>query len=224
MSYEPKIYVACLADYNAGRLHGAWIDADQDPDDIEREVWAMLRESKDPNVMRRDWECRCGHKWAATVHYAESTPNLSGEATQWCPECGEKPLCGSPAYPSAEEWAIHDYDMGGLRIEEYTGFTEVSRLAKALVEHGEAFVCFWDSCWSGDEVPEDIGERFQEAYRGCYETEQAFAEECADEGYFGEIPSALENYIDYAAMARDLFCDGYSSVRGSEGLHVFMDC
>ena len=29
----PKIYVACLASYNAGILHGRWIDADQDADD-----------------------------------------------------------------------------------------------------------------------------------------------------------------------------------------------
>ena len=25
----PRIYVASLSDYNAGRLHGEWIDADQ---------------------------------------------------------------------------------------------------------------------------------------------------------------------------------------------------
>ena len=26
---NPRIYVACLAAYNNGYLHGAWIDADQ---------------------------------------------------------------------------------------------------------------------------------------------------------------------------------------------------
>ena len=26
---QPRIYVACLAAYNNGYLHGAWIDADQ---------------------------------------------------------------------------------------------------------------------------------------------------------------------------------------------------
>lgn len=40
----PRIYVACLAAYNAGRLHGAWIDA-TDADDIHEEVKAMLARS-----------------------------------------------------------------------------------------------------------------------------------------------------------------------------------
>lgn len=26
--YEPRVYVACLACYNAGKLHGEWLDAD----------------------------------------------------------------------------------------------------------------------------------------------------------------------------------------------------
>lgn len=34
----PRVYVACLASYNAGDLHGAWIDADQDPDDLLVEI------------------------------------------------------------------------------------------------------------------------------------------------------------------------------------------
>jgi Antirestriction protein (ArdA) len=29
----PRIYVACLAAYNNGRLHGEWIDADQPADE-----------------------------------------------------------------------------------------------------------------------------------------------------------------------------------------------
>lgn len=41
----PRIYVASLSDYNAGVLHGRWIDADQDADDIAAEVRAMLAAS-----------------------------------------------------------------------------------------------------------------------------------------------------------------------------------
>jgi antirestriction protein len=44
----PRIYVACLAAYNGGRLHGAWIDADQDAKAIWSEVKAMLKASPDP--------------------------------------------------------------------------------------------------------------------------------------------------------------------------------
>jgi antirestriction protein len=46
----PRIYAACLASYNAGRLHGAWIDANQDADDIRDQVAAMLAASPEPGA------------------------------------------------------------------------------------------------------------------------------------------------------------------------------
>ncbi len=45
---RPRIYVASLSDYNAGRLHGAWIDADQEPDEIHTEIQRMLATSSEP--------------------------------------------------------------------------------------------------------------------------------------------------------------------------------
>ncbi|MEW3780772.1 antirestriction protein ArdA [Pseudomonas aeruginosa] len=41
-SAEIRIYVACLAAYNDGILHGHWIDACQDADAIRDEIRAML--------------------------------------------------------------------------------------------------------------------------------------------------------------------------------------
>jgi len=41
----PRIYVACLASYNAGELHGEWIDADQSEDAIYTEIKAILNAS-----------------------------------------------------------------------------------------------------------------------------------------------------------------------------------
>lgn len=41
----PKIYVTCLSAYNNGYLHGSWIDANQDPDDIHTEINHMLSTS-----------------------------------------------------------------------------------------------------------------------------------------------------------------------------------
>ncbi|WP_066425109.1 antirestriction protein ArdA [Anabaena sp. 4-3] len=38
----PKIYVACLSAYNNGYLHGLWIDATQEPEDIEDDIKWML--------------------------------------------------------------------------------------------------------------------------------------------------------------------------------------
>lgn len=42
---EPRIYVACLAAYNNGYLHGAWIDAAQEPWAIYDAVRVMLAAS-----------------------------------------------------------------------------------------------------------------------------------------------------------------------------------
>ena len=47
MPDPPRIYVACLAAYNNGCLHGRWIDATT-PDEIRREVSAMLAASPEP--------------------------------------------------------------------------------------------------------------------------------------------------------------------------------
>ena len=47
---EIRIFVACLAAYNNGRLHGRWIDAAQDADTIQSEIAAMLAASPIPNA------------------------------------------------------------------------------------------------------------------------------------------------------------------------------
>jgi antirestriction protein len=47
---RPRIYVACLAAYNNGRLHGAWIAADQGQDHIWEGVRAMLAASPEPDA------------------------------------------------------------------------------------------------------------------------------------------------------------------------------
>ena len=42
---RPRIYVASLSDYNAGVLHGEWIEADQNPEDVQQAVNDMLTKS-----------------------------------------------------------------------------------------------------------------------------------------------------------------------------------
>ncbi len=46
----PRIYVACLAAYNNGILHGAWIDADQSADELHEDVKKMLAASPEPGA------------------------------------------------------------------------------------------------------------------------------------------------------------------------------
>lgn len=52
-TFEPRIYVACLAAYNNGYLHGAWIDAAQEPWSIYDDVKAMLTAS--PIAGAEEW-------------------------------------------------------------------------------------------------------------------------------------------------------------------------
>jgi antirestriction protein len=47
---SPKIYVASLADYNDGRLHGAWLDPAQEPEALGEQVEAMLARSPVPGA------------------------------------------------------------------------------------------------------------------------------------------------------------------------------
>lgn len=46
---RPRIYVACLAAYNNGYLHGAWIEATE-PHEVMAAVTAMLSESPIPDA------------------------------------------------------------------------------------------------------------------------------------------------------------------------------
>jgi len=58
----PRIYIACLASYNAGRLHGRWIDA-IDADSIREEIKEILKESPVPNAEEwaiHDYDGFCG--------------------------------------------------------------------------------------------------------------------------------------------------------------------
>lgn len=60
MAANFRMYVACLASYNEGVLHGAWIDLDgKDAADIQAEIDAMLAASPVPGAEEwaaHDWE------------------------------------------------------------------------------------------------------------------------------------------------------------------------
>lgn len=47
---RPRIYVGSLSDYNAGRLHGAWIEAAAEPEQLHAAIEAMLADSPQPGA------------------------------------------------------------------------------------------------------------------------------------------------------------------------------
>lgn len=52
MSEPIRIYVACVASYAAGKLHGRWIDVEswKDADDLQAEIDAMFADSPEPHA------------------------------------------------------------------------------------------------------------------------------------------------------------------------------
>jgi len=56
-----RIYVACLAAYNNGTLHGCWVDCNQDADGIWSEIEQMLRNSPEPDA--EEWAIHDSENW-----------------------------------------------------------------------------------------------------------------------------------------------------------------
>lgn len=50
---RPAIYIACLSAYNNGKLHGAWINADRDVDEIQEDIEYIL--SYSPEDDAEEW-------------------------------------------------------------------------------------------------------------------------------------------------------------------------
>lgn len=78
---EVGCYIACLASYNAGRLHGAWIDLEacQDEDDVQEAIRWILATSPEPRA--EEWAM---HDSAGLPCYLSRTewPGL-GELIAW---------------------------------------------------------------------------------------------------------------------------------------------
>lgn len=45
---QPRVYIASLADYNGGRLHGVWLDAAAEKEELESGIEQMLAASPQP--------------------------------------------------------------------------------------------------------------------------------------------------------------------------------
>ena len=125
----PRIYVACLAAYNGGRLHGEWIDADQGADEIREAIKGMLSRSPEPGA----------EEWA--IHDHENFQGIQiGEST-------------SVDNVAAIAELLRDHESAGAIA--YNHFSDLDEARKALAEqyYGE-----WSSLadWAEDHL-EDTG-------------------------------------------------------------------
>lgn len=200
METAPRIYVACLASYNAGRLYGKWIEASTDLDAMNAEIQEMLAGSPEPNVIRQRYTDEDG-----ATHWVDVQSSKIPEGWQ---------KVGEP-YRSAEEWAIHDYEGLGNDLGEYAGLAEVARRvavvelaeerdipASILLEYaGEYLTGEWDA--------DDLETALDDNYDGTAETWEAFTEERFTEtGGMEGVPEQLQYYIDFERMGRDWSISG----------------
>ena len=127
----PRIYVASLADYNEGRLHGAWLDVRGELRELEEGVRAMLAASKVPGA----------EEWA--IHdYEGFAPLRLGEyeSLERIARIGRGIARHGEAF---KHWTAIE---GITRLDLVTGFEDAYRGHWQSVE---AFVMdFWDDCGS----------------------------------------------------------------------------
>ncbi len=111
------------------------------------------------------------------------------------------------------EFFINDYkaNITGLDINEYSDIDELNDIAKEIEDFDdydrekiEAIIESKDGSLRNalDNLDNYI-------YYPSYTLEDVAIEQ-VEEGYFGEIPDAIANYIDYEAIARDLGFNGYT--------------
>lgn len=184
-SAECRIYVACLASYNNGRLYGRWIDVDgKDADELREEVNEILRGSPYPNVLVCCPVCE----------------DVEPEACETCK--------GKGKVPSAEEFAIHDHEGFGRMIGEYTPLDDVAAIAEALAgDYADGFRYLVENIGMSPSDAADKAEDVQ-TFEG---TAEDYAAEFVEEHYseaLEALPSFVRHAIDWERVARDLRLGG----------------
>jgi antirestriction protein len=187
LNTEPKIYVACLAAYNSGHLHGRWIDMLQPLDKVREEIQAMLKAS--PVI-------------AATDRVAAL-------------------LDGVPE-PTAEEYAIHDFEgFGELKVSEYSDLEALHGLAELADERGE--IVFSLAAHIGETDAKLLSATLDDTYQGEFKSLEDWAYQQAEDcGTLESVPEHFRNYIDFEAIGRDAELNGdvFTIDAGNGNVHV----
>ncbi|MBM6615047.1 antirestriction protein ArdA [Desemzia sp. RIT804] len=124
-----------------------------------------------------------------------------------------------------EEYAIHDYDLP-FTIDEYTPIHEINRLC-TMIEEIEGTPIYDElteiqSMWFSSlenliEHKDDII-----CHSDCDSMEDVAAYYVEETGQLGEVPSNLQNYIDYQALGRDMEIEG-SYLVTSHGVFEYLE-
>jgi antirestriction protein len=191
---------------------------------MQEAVNEVLRSSKFPNVrVAKDEESKERVAQLAEI-YREEAPTAdatnSDEEFDFAMRRNAIAEYLSLTVPSAEEWAIHDYDDEDGIFEglgEYPGLAKVAArvelLEKATDELGddgkEIVFEYWDHVGCMPDDADDAVERARDAYAGQFNTWEDWATEYLEStGALESIPENLRNYFDFAAYGRDAECGG----------------
>ena len=154
---SPRIYVACLAAYNNGILHGAWIDADQDASMIWESIAEMLAKSPIPGAEEHAIHGFEGFAGFSLSEYesiedvaalAEAIQKYGPAFAAYAGNCGdikdalehfEEAYCGE--YDSEEDYA---YEL----VHECYREEDLGPLANYLDYEAYARDLFMDGYWS----------------------------------------------------------------------------
>lgn len=162
---EPRIYVASLSDYNAGNLHGRWIDANQTAEEITAEVEEMLSESHE--VTAEEWaihdyegfESFKLSEWETFENVAAMAAGLAEHGPAFAAYVDnqggmeyadgfEDSYCGE--YASVEEFVDELIDEGVFGgdvskvADEHPGWIDVESIARDLVLGGDIWTADTD--------------------------------------------------------------------------------
>lgn len=136
---------------------------------------------------------------------------------------------------ACEEWAIHDYEsFHGLSLGEYESLEYISKLAQALdnADNAKAMAAWLDYAKDRAMNPdvEALAEEFNSYYCGHWGTERDFVwqsdeiEEMFNWSEFEKQFTFWSQHVDWDAIARTVFIDGYDSVKASpHGIYVFRE-
>lgn len=158
----PRIYVACLSAYANGKLHGSWIDCNQDADAIWEEINEILRNSPEPDA--EEWAIHNHDNWQGiSIGETESIEQIV-QLAELLQEHG-KPFAVYCNYHGSDDASAEDFSdryIGQYESEEDFAYQlwEESGLVKQLEDLGvscsyidwESIACdlFIDSYFSVD--------------------------------------------------------------------------
>lgn len=133
----PRIYVACLAAYNNGKLHGIWIDCNQDADEIWKAINTMLSCSPEPDA--EEWAIHDYENWQGiSIGENESIERIA-EMAELLQEHGEAfALCCNHHNSDVDAEEFQDCYVGRYESEEdfaYSIWDELGRV-KQLEDWG----------------------------------------------------------------------------------------